>query len=566
MYVNLNLNVSRRFRPGDGVRDAERLGYGKSCTYFNPQLIELQHEFARQLLTHSNPYTGSEYRHEPAVATIEIVNENSVLEGWVKGRLVGADVEKGDTWSPIPISYAEELTDLYNRWLVQNLSPSALAALRAEAGVGEDGQVPRLAPAEFRQASAARFRTEAEFYMDVERRFFSGMRRLLKDELGVQPPIIGTADHNDGYAAYAHIEANAMFDWIDGHGYWQHPNTRTTPPTCQNTPMVNDPLDSTVTQFARTPVLGRAFTISEVNHPFPHETACEGYPILTVYALFHDWDGIYWFTWDNGRSSSDGGIPQRAFFTIPPDPVKVANLIACSALWHQGGITPAATTIVRTYTRDQMIEALRMDRRESPFFTPGFDRTLPLMHATRFRFDGGPGTPFPTGAPLGDIVTDTREIAWRGADRQRGLVTVDAAGAQALIGFVRGSGASTTHLAAEPENAFCSLLLVPLDGRPVRASQRLLLAATSWCGNSGMQWDERRKALIEWGTGPVLIEPVTGPVTLRRLTAGAVRATALTSAGARTSALLPVAATPEGARISLGQPAATLVLIEIGTP
>ncbi len=41
IYINLNLNVGRRFRPGDGVRDADQLGYGKSATYFNLRLIEL---------------------------------------------------------------------------------------------------------------------------------------------------------------------------------------------------------------------------------------------------------------------------------------------------------------------------------------------------------------------------------------------------------------------------------------------------------------------------------------------------------------------------------------------
>ncbi len=136
--------------------------------------------------------------------------------------------------------------------------------------------------------------------------------------------------------------------------------------------MVNDPLDSTVTQFARTPAAGRVFTISEVNHPFPHETACEGFPILTAYAMFQDWDGIYWFTWDNGKPSKDGGIPPRAFFTLTPDPVKIANLMACGALWHQGGIAPAKQTAVRSYTREPIVRRSGVTR-EFPAvpFLPG---------------------------------------------------------------------------------------------------------------------------------------------------------------------------------------------------
>ncbi len=564
IYANLNLNVARQYKPGDEVRDADKLGFGKACTYFNPRLIELQHEYARQLLTHRNPYTGNEYRSEPCVATIEIVNENSVLEGWISGRLIGQDVDKPDTWSPIPVSYAEELSVLYNAWLAENRSAADVAALRAEAGVASDARVPWLAPAQFAKASDARFRTEAEFCITVERRFFAGMKRLLKEELAVQAPVVGTSDHNHGYAAYAHVEANATFDFIDGHGYWQHPDVHGPVPSCKNTPMVNDPLDSLAVQLARSPVAGRAFTVSEVNHPFPHEYACEGFPILTAYAMFQDWDGIYWFTWDNGKPSKDGGIPPRAFFTVSFDPVKVANLMACAVLWHQGGIAKAKETVVRSYTSGQVASAMRMDRKEAPLFTPGFDRATPLVHAMRARFADGPATPFPPAAPLGEILSDTGELGWHDADKNRGVVTVDAAGAQGLIGYVRGSGRATAHLAAAVSNDFCSLMLVPLDNRPVASSARLLLVATAWSGNAGMQWDGRRRNLTDWGHGPTLIEPVTGTVTLRGITgAKAFRARPLTAAGAPADAALPVNRADDSCVITLGIPAATMVLIEI---
>jgi hypothetical protein len=80
LYTNLNLNVAHPYKPGDGVRDSERLGFAKGLTYFDPRLLELQKEYARMLLTHRNPYTQSEYRREPAVAVVELLNENSLVE------------------------------------------------------------------------------------------------------------------------------------------------------------------------------------------------------------------------------------------------------------------------------------------------------------------------------------------------------------------------------------------------------------------------------------------------------------------------------------------------------
>ena len=349
IYSNLNLNVSRQYKPGDGVRDAHLLGYGKSATYFNPRLIQLQHDYARKLLRHRNPYTKSEYRHEPAIATVEMVNENSVLEGWVGRRLVGRDTtEERATWRPIPVSYAEELTDQYNLWLEKNVSADKLSEIRREAG---NHRVERLAPPQFTQASTLRFTTEARFYMELERDFFEGMKQLLRDELDVKAPLVGTADHNDSYCGYAHVQSNRVFDYIDGHGYWQHPRTGSDF-WIANTPMVNDPLDSTVTQFARTPVAGLPYTISETNHPYPAEFACEGIPILTAYALLQDWDGIYWFTYGKGRTQ-EPNQSWRGSFDFSNDPVKMTHLAACAAMFYRQDVDAAQKTILRVYGEDK---------------------------------------------------------------------------------------------------------------------------------------------------------------------------------------------------------------------
>lgn len=229
IYTSLTMNVHRHFKEGDGVRDWKLLGIGKGATYFNPRLIELQHEFTRNLLTHRNPYTGLDYRHEPALITVEMVNENSLLEAWTQGRLVGRDDKAGDTWSPIPASYDKELTEQFNAWLGTNRTPEQVAAIRTEAKVAADALIPRLAPNEFTNATTLRFHTEAEFLMNVESNYFAGMKQLIRDELGSKSLLFGSGDHNDGFAGYAHVRNMLQFDVIDGHGYWQHPENGKVP-------------------------------------------------------------------------------------------------------------------------------------------------------------------------------------------------------------------------------------------------------------------------------------------------------------------------------------------------
>jgi hypothetical protein len=565
IYSNLNLNVSRTYLAGDGVRDYQLLGNGKSATLFNARLIELQREYARQLLTHENPYTGRQYRHEPAVAVVEVVNENSLLEAWVEGRLTGTT--DWPAMPPIPESYAEELTDRYNRWLEDHLPPTEWQALRQEAGVGPAGRVPRLKPTEFATASRARFHAEASFLMELERTFFEGMKAFLKDELGVRPLLVGSSDHRSavgGVSGYPHIGALLPFDLIDGHAYWQHPTWKM-PIQTANTPMVNDPAHATVVRLARSPVVGRPFTISETNHPFPHEYACEGIPLLTAYALFHDWDGIYWFSYGRGRNADPEAGLTEDWLDFSNDPVKMTNLAACALMWHRGDLRAAERTVVRSYPRDQVIETLRRDRAtEAPFYTPGFAPTTPLVYATRLTFDGPPGTPFPPPAPPGRIESDTGQLGWYDADRKRGLVTIDTGRTQGLIGFVKGSGREVPHLAADVANEFCTLVLTALDDEPLDRSAKLLLAATARATNTGVRWDEGRTTLIDRGHGPVVIEPVTGTVTLLRL--GAVRGLRVRPLRAEGGPMeQDLAARPVGRgwEIRLGDPATTWCLIEV---
>ncbi len=571
IYTNLNLNVGRTYKAGDGVRDHELLGFAKGLTYFHPRLLVLQREYARQLLTHRNAYTNHEYRHEPAVAIVELVNENSIVESWFAGRLLGKNTQKNPgTWSDIPASYERELTDRYNRWLGERLSPDALANLRAACGVAEGACIPRLRPDQFASAPKAQFHTEAAFSMDLERRYFDEMARLLRDELGVRSLIVGTSDHNHGKSGYPLISSLERLDVVDGHVYWQHPRYLTDPATGRragfdipNTPMVNDPARSTPVQLSRTAVAGKPYTVSEVNHPFPHEYACEGIPILAAYAALHDWDGLFWYTLAHEHLV---GEPPRAIghFDLGPDPVKMTQIAAGALLFARPDVRPATRTVRRTYSAEQVIESLRLPWSAGPYFTPGFPNTLPLVHATRIEsFEGPPTGPFES-IPSEPIVSDTGEIRWSGAAAQRGMVSVETPRSQALVGFCKDSPTATKHLALRVENRFCAVTLGTLDHRPIAQSSKLLLTATARVANSGQAWNAKRTSLTKWGTPPPCIEPVAGTVVLRGLE-HAERVTAQPLDGTGRPLGQPLVGAKAGGdwTLAIGTPATTWYLVSV---
>lgn len=571
IYADLNLNVARSYKPGDGVRDHDLLGFGKSVTYFDERLIELQKEYAKQLLTHVNPYTGKAYREEPAVAVVEFVNENSLIEAWIDGRVKGQQTQKtGGTWVDIPPSYGQALTAKYNEWLANQAAPDVLARLRTEAGVAATAPVPRLQPSEFKKASQERFRLEASFYMETERRFFRMMSAYLREELAVKPLLIGNSDHGHGHSGYPIVDSTSQLDVVDSHVYWQHPHYRTDERgktigfDISNTPMVDDPLHSSVVQLSRTAVAGKPFTVSEVNHPFPNEFACEGIPVLAAYAALQDWDGIFWYTLSHSDVLAEEAV-QHGHFDFSKDPVKMSQLPAGALTFLRADVQPAQRTLTRSYSREQVLDSVRMTWKDAPYFTPGFPLSLPLQHAVRVAsFDGPPTAPFAATSQTTPLVSDTGELTWHFGEKKTGVVTVNTPLSQSLIGHCQATGAATANLAASLPLPFCALTLNSLDDKPIAKSGRLLLTATARAANTGMAWNEKRTSLTDWGKAPTVIEPVLGLVILRDLQAArSVSVQPLDGAGRPLG--VPVHAKPDGPAwtVSLGQPATTWYLLSV---
>ena len=88
IYADLNLFVGRRFGVGDGVdATVNRLDWkaAHAVGFFHAPHMEAQKRYARQLLTHLNPYTKLTYVEDPAVALVEINNENGLIHTWLDG-------------------------------------------------------------------------------------------------------------------------------------------------------------------------------------------------------------------------------------------------------------------------------------------------------------------------------------------------------------------------------------------------------------------------------------------------------------------------------------------------
>ncbi len=567
IYLDLNLNVARHFTEADGVVAADLVRWGKGLTYFDERLIALQKEYARQLLEHVNPFTGVRYADEPAICLIEIVNENSLLEFWVRGLLSrGKSDPVGGHWYDIPPYYVAKLDHLWNEWLARRYADrAALSAawggdLREYEDAGK-GSVQRLQGDDLAAANAQRFRDEARFYAEIERDFFLDMHGYLQGELGAKQLILGTSDHMQRWSALPMLQANAVLDVMDGHFYWQHPQRPAARRpghdewTIENTPMVDQPDASVAAALSRSRVQGLPYILSEVNEPFPNDYGAEFMPILAAYALLQDWDGIIFYDYDGTWTSSywqneqwrDASI--LTFFELSRDPVKWTQMASVGLMFLRGDVQAARRVVERRMPQEWVLESLRAPGdRTRPYWMPHLPGRLALVHRTEiasFSADALAPAPGDVSLPEGAIRSDTGELAWE-IDPEDGRVLIDAPRHQAIVG--RAGHRATTNMEVELETPFAAIELASLDGHPIASSESMLLVAVARSANTGLRWTDEGRSSCQndggaWGHAPTRLEPVIARVTLQGL------------AGARAITLQPLDACgqPQGKPLALDQ-------------
>jgi hypothetical protein len=109
IYLDLNLLTGREFSSADGLPAAiDSMGWKEKQipAIFDASMIQLQKDYASLLLNHVNPYTGLAYKDDPALAVIEVLNEQGLMHAWLDGKL-----------EAVPDPFAADLKQRWNVWL-----------------------------------------------------------------------------------------------------------------------------------------------------------------------------------------------------------------------------------------------------------------------------------------------------------------------------------------------------------------------------------------------------------------------------------------------------------------
>ena len=372
-----------------------------------------------------------------------------------------------------------------------------------------------------------------DFLYDVDQRFFTAMRDFLRNELKCKQPIKGTqVDHYSSYFS------QSQFDFLDSHGYWQHPHFPRKPwdPrdwTVGNRAMVNAG-GETVVSLAGRRVLGKPYNVSEYCHPAPNTFCSEQIPTVTVFAALQDWDGIglhNWresiYDWKTRKMRSLEADRLDSFFNIARHPVKLVTLPFGALAFRRGDVSAAKETTVIGVTLQEEKQWLVDQPRRTMWWLPfqvAASKGATWRDAFTHRIGlelGSVRMPEFVPADVRRVESDTGELVYDLTDGEAGILTVNAPRAKAMIGFGAGKTFTLGDVVLEPgptlQNGFSVITAAAVRGENFHSpGASILVTATGYVENQGMGWNAEKTSVgDQWGVGPVLCEGIPFQMTLK---------------------------------------------------
>ncbi len=356
IYVAMDLNDYRTFRADEGVVDGEKLGRGaKPYAVFDQRLVQLQQDYAHALLVeHTNIYTGLSYVNDPAIALLELYDENGLF------------IRRND-WRTLREPYLTEFQQEWNDWLLKRYGSTETlkaawtdvkgnyALMPSESLEQKSVQLPRMdlnpaVPDDIKDPLLAPVRQSdgALFAYDKQTEFFTAMTRFLR-KAGVKIPIsaVGAQDIIPDLIASA-----ATTDYIGINFYWDHPDwapgkdwTMPSYFSLQN-PITDNPDYSFPATVSLAHMQGKPLVVRELGYCFPNLYRGAGMIEAAAYGAFLDLDALILFTYDTHADARTIG-----YFDIHLDPLRWGLAADASRIFLSGEVQPAKYTVGIGYSQ-----------------------------------------------------------------------------------------------------------------------------------------------------------------------------------------------------------------------
>jgi hypothetical protein len=572
----------------------------QALLFFHPRVQEVWKAWTREFLTTVNPYTGLALKDDPALCSVEISNEDSLL-------FYVTDGIQGDARHVLERRFFD--------WVVARRGSveKAVAAWGGAEHPADNPGMQRFGILEMHattragrgMASEARVRDQIEFLVDISRAWNVEAMRFIKEEIGARHVLVASsnfipADRVTGDDALRLLSWEDM-DVMENNHYFEDGGRpliagwRLDAGSIQGVrSAVRDPLGLATNKRQRE---GRPMWCTEILWPRAHPREVEGPLMIAAYQCLNGLDALVWagprdITWErwdrvylpaDGRFMADGSPAMFPFACSGPS--TLGQFPAAAAILRLGLLREAAPVVREVRTREQILARELPATTELYSFDPGrydtrakadavaasgIPQEVFLVGPVRVRLGESPEPPVV--ADLAPYVLKGRTVSATGeivSEPGRGLLLVDAPAVQAAVGFLAEAGPIQLGQAALRCSAqHGALAVVALDAKPLAQSTRILMqlgtrtAPTGW-RETPILWRERgaeRHGLRVDSTGtlPWRVQNATATVRLAR----SVARTALALDGnGNPMPGVPVRMTRDGEAVEVEFPPGTMYVV-----
>jgi hypothetical protein len=512
----------------EGGRDGLRSTYG--VVNFSRKLQDLQIAYVKALLEHVNPYTKLAYKDDPALAVLEVHNEDCIF---FHNPITGL----ANPATKMP-NHARMLRQMFCEWAKSRYGNDE--ALRKAWGTRDslaNGEIPIYGAwqlgAERRQVdSKAKLGDYIRFLTDVQRGFYDRRTKEYR-EAGYKAVTVTTAWFTEVLASPANLYCDCAGDLIDRHNYsgggaGGHGIAvgKVNNATHMGTP------GGGILSSGFFQVEDRPFAMTEWTQSPPNQWKPEIAPLFAFYGMgLQGWDSSYHFA--SGATRIGDGWPGLSSYCTDT-PHYIGQFPALAFALYKGHIQEAPLAAARRlkmadlFTGDDPLvgAALRGRPHDTAEGGAGYDQkqitgaetpneVLAIGRVT-VSFDGKAGEKVDW-AKYWDkerqvIRSMTGELAW---DYGRRIVTLTSPKTQAIIGFAGGTTHDLPGARVAVKTPFVSIILTPLDDKPLAESASILITAMARDKQSDSQYNADGTQLLAIGGPPLLMEPVQATITLK---------------------------------------------------
>jgi hypothetical protein len=466
------------------------------------------------LLKHKNPYTGKTYAEDKALIYIELQNEDDIFFWTSSGVL-----DKTPTYKKL---FLERYSDfLSKKYETTEKLKTAWGGLQA----GQTLELKNISietnpwymSADFlsgqNDTAKIKYLDGAAFLHQEQNSFYSKFIKSIR-EAGYKGPICGSPWQAPAMLPhYYNLKSDAIAGFVDRHNYFGSSIDHT---------MMSNP-GSGFFSTGLQQVKNRPFGLSEWIHEYPAIYSAEGPAIVAAYGMgLQGWDASFEFQSESNVSGFDTIVGKFPWGKWNVDaPTQIGQFPTLARMIYRGDVKESDIISVRKIS-DENLATGKFDFDDNVVQTGDiktFTGTVPAKSlamgkvVVEFTKENEKST-FPDFKLYEKdkvITSSTGQLKWD--YNGKGFFTINTNGTKGVVGFAEGTINKLGNIQISSLSSYSSIIISASDKKKdLTNCDKAIITAVARNANKGMKVFIVDNRVIDNGTGPIMLEPVTARI------------------------------------------------------